>query len=140
MSHPSIVARLAPFALALGIVVAAPDVGSAQAPAQPAPAATSEVKDLPLTSAERQKYLGSYTIAIPDGSRLVLRIYEEDGKLMGKPEGDDDEPSRILYQGDHTFRPEANTAMLVSFTVVGDRATKLTVSREGMAMEGLRNP
>jgi hypothetical protein len=96
------------------------------------------VRDLPLSPEERQRYAGSYTISAPDGGRLVVRIYEEGGVLKGQPEGD--EPSRLLYQGDHTFRPELNPAMVVVFTVADNRATRFVLYNQGMTMEGVRNP
>lgn len=130
-------ARLAPYAAALALALVAPVAAAAQTPAAAPAGAQGDVKDLPLTATERQRYVGRYTIATPDGS-MVLRIYEEAGVLKGVPEGDDDGPSRLLYQGNHTFRPEANLSMALVFTVADDRATKFTLAREGATMEGVR--
>lgn len=134
------IARLSPLALALALALVVPALASAQAaPAAAAPTVTGgDVKNLPLTSEERQRYTGSYTFAGPDGGRMVIRVFDDQGVLKGQPEGD--ESSVIFYQGEHTFRPEANLEMVVVFTVVNNRATKMTIARQGMTMEGVRNP
>ena len=130
------IARLFPYAAALALALVAPLTATAQTPAAAPAAAQGDVKDLPLGAAERQRYVGRYTVTTPEGT-MVLRVYEEGEKLMGVPEGDP-EPSRLLYQGDHTFRPEMNVAMKIVFTVADDRATKFTLTREGMTMEAIR--
>jgi hypothetical protein len=86
---------------------------SAQTPAAPA--------EQPLTAEARARYVGDYEMQTPEGP-YVIRIYVEAEKLMAAP-GDSD-PSRLMYQGGETFRPEMAPDATVVFTVVDGKATK----------------
>ena len=57
---------------------------------------------------------------------------------MGQPAGQD--PSRLLYQGNHRFRPEADTDILLVFTLVDGLAQSLTLSEGGNTYPGTRKP
>jgi len=65
--------------------------------------AAATVKDLPLTAAQRQSFVGSYSVTLPLGGGSVVRIFEENGVLKALSEG---ETRRLLYQGDGVFRPD----------------------------------
>ena len=96
------------------------------------------VQDLPLTASERQRYIGIYSIKPPDPSSraMRLRIFEENGALMGQM--DENLPTRMLSQGNDAFRPEAAQVFVVSFNLENGRATAVSmVSPEGK-MNGVR--
>ena len=63
-------------------------------------------------------------------------FFEEHGALMGQI--NDNDPTRMLYQGGTVFRPEAATVFVVTFTVEGDRATRLSVLSPEGTMSGVR--
>ena len=129
--------RMLPYlaALAVALAFAAPAAAQQPAPA-PAPAAP-EMKDLPLTPEQRQGYVGSYSVATPDGA-MTFRIYEQTGALFGAP--GDDEPKRLLYQGENLFRPEGMPEFSLTFTMEGARAAKFVVKSPERTLEGVRVP
>jgi hypothetical protein len=94
------------------------------------------VKDLPLTAAERQAFVGSYSVTLPFGEQTALRIFEDNGVLKGQPE--DQEARRLLYQGDNVFQPEGTPDFVFTFVLEGGRATKFTVRRPDGVMHGIR--
>jgi hypothetical protein len=74
--------------------------------------AAATVKDLPLTAAQRQSFVGSYAVTLPlgeSGERDLLRIFEENGVLKAHSLRDQ-KALRLLYQGDSVFRPGAPSA------------------------------
>jgi D-alanyl-D-alanine carboxypeptidase len=92
------------------------------------------VQDLPLTPAERARYVGTYDLrpAVP----LEVRVFEQGDRLMAQGTGQPAFPLR--YQGDHTFDgPEASSIRMV-FTVEGERATMFTLSQGGGALPARR--
>jgi hypothetical protein len=133
---------IARYLLALLLVVIAPAIGTGQAPKRDTTTATAPVKDLPLSAAERQAFVGTYRTALPHGEERTLRIIEENGVLKGYTveEPSDKGPRRLLYQGDNTFRPEGIPDFLFVFIVENGRATKFTGRREDGVMEGVRVP
>jgi hypothetical protein len=131
--------RMLPYlaALSVALAFAAPVTAQQPAPA-PAPApATPEMKDLPLTPEQRQSYVANYSVTTPEGT-MVFRIYEEGGVLKGAPA--DDEPKRLLYQGDHVFQPEGLPGFSLTFTMEGARAAKFVVKSPEWTLEGVRMP
>lgn len=126
-------------ACVFAVIVARPAALKGQvAPNTPTASKPAAVRNLPLTAGERQRFIGVYTVAMPDpGQRpMSLRLFEEDGALMGQI--DDNVPTRLLYQGHNAFRPEQALSFLVTFTVENDQATNVSmVSPEG-TMAGVR--
>jgi len=98
-------------------------------------AAADTVKDLPLTAAQRQSFVGSYSVTLPLGGGSVVRIFEENGVLKALSEG---ETRRLLYQGDAVFRPEGLPDFVLTFVIEGGRATRFTGRRSEGVMEGVR--
>lgn len=105
----------------------------AQAPAAPA----AKPAEQPLTPEARARYVGDYEIPTPDGP-YAIRVYVEAEKLMAAPA--DGEPSRLMYQGGDTFRPEMAPDATVVFTVVDGKATKFlyTPPNADQGMEAVR--
>ncbi len=99
----------------------------------PAPA-----RDLPLSADERARYVGTYALALPNGARLPIRIFEEDGQLMAQAQGQG--AFRLLAQGDHVFAPSFDPSARLTFTVAEGRATRLALVQNGVRSEGDRVP
>ncbi len=102
------------------------------------PPSTDDIRDLPLTAEERQRYLGTYAVALPDPQQapLQLRIFEAEGELMGEFMGND--PTRMLHQGAHVFRPQAAVEFEATFLLSGDRATGISIESPAGPMKGER--
>jgi ketosteroid isomerase-like protein len=98
----------------------------------------ASAQDPPLSGAERQRFVGLYSVAAPgSGQRAAsLRVYEGDGALMGRINAND--PTRLLYQGNGAFRPEQAPTFLVTFTVENGRATRVSMRSPEGTMEGAR--
>jgi hypothetical protein len=99
--------------------------------------AADTVRDLPLTAAQRQSFVGSYSVTLPLGGGSVVRIFEENGVLKALSDG---ETRRLLYQGDAVFRPEGLPDFVLTFVIEGGRATRFTGRRQDGVMEGVRIP
>jgi hypothetical protein len=124
---------------AAALALAAPTRLAAQAQT-PAPAAATEtVKDLPLTAEQRQACVGTYEATGPDGQKVSMRVFEENGVLRGLPSNrDQSESRRLLYQGDNVFQPEGMPRFVMTFTIADGKATKFSFGREGQTFDALR--
>lgn len=118
------------------IAAAVPTPLAAQEPS--AALAESTVLDLPLSAARRRPYLGVYSIQTPDppAPALTLRVFERRDTLMGSI-GDND-PTRLLYQGDDVFRPAQAPAFVLTFTLRDGRAAGLSIDSPDGPMHGVR--
>jgi len=94
------------------------------------------VKDLALTAAQRQSFVGSYSVTLPMGGQDVLRIFEENG-LLKAYSSHENKTGRLLYQGDGVFRPEGSN-FVITFVFDGGRATGFTGHREDGVIQGTR--
>jgi hypothetical protein len=140
-----VLVSLTPCAMALMLALGLPARAAGQEPLRDTTAARPPVKDLPLTAAQRQAFVGTYFLTatagspLPPDASMSLRVFEENGVLMAK--GGDEGAGRLLYQGDNIFRPEgAPPDVVVSFVLEKGRATKLTVRKEDGVIEGVRVP
>jgi hypothetical protein len=128
--------NLIPVVFALALVFPA----GAAAQTQPGdPTHKGTPKDLPLTAAQRQAFVGSYAVTLPYGEPRSLRIFEENGMLKAQTE-EDPGSRRLLYQGDNIFHPEGMPQFAFTFVLEGGRATSFTVQREDGVMKGTRIP
>jgi len=123
----------ASIALALVFGLSAP--AAAQAKPADTTRAAATVKDLPLTAAERQSFVGIYSVKLPLGWGSVVRIFEENGVLKALSEG---ETRRLLYQGDGVFRFEGMPDLVLTFVLEGGRATRFTGRKPDGPVEGRR--
>lgn len=112
------------------LALALPGRLTAQAPA---------AKDLPLSPAERQVFVGTYHVTLPGGMETDFRVFEENGALEGTP-GNQDETRRLVYQGDNVFLVEGVPDFSLTFTVEHGRATKFILRKEDGSGEGIRVP
>jgi len=90
------------------------------------------VRDLPLTAAERARYVGSYAL----GS-MTLRVFEQGDVLMAQATGQG--ADRLRSQGQHSFVPTFDDAARVEFEVAGDRATGLILHQGGRVLRAARS-
>jgi len=100
------------------------------------PQAADTVRDLPLTAAQRQSFVGTYSVTLPRGGRDVLRVFEENG-LLKAHSSHENRTGRLLYQGDGTFRPEGSN-FVITFVFDSGRATRFTGHREDGVIKGTR--
>jgi len=89
------------------------------------------VRDVPLTAAERARYVGSYAL----GS-MTLRVFEQGDVLMAQATGQG--ADRLRSQGQHIFVPTFDDAVRVEFEVAGDRATGLILHQGGRVQRAAR--
>jgi len=100
--------------------------------------AADTVGALPLTAAQRQSFVGTYSVTLPMGGRDVLRIFEENG-LLKAHSSHENKTGRLLYQGDGAFRPEGSN-FVITFVFDAGRATGFTGQREDGVLRGARMP
>jgi Domain of unknown function (DUF4440) len=100
-------------------------------------AAQAAVKDLPLSAAERQRFIGVYAVTpSPAKPTMPLRVFERGDTLMGQLRNND--PTRLIYQGDNVFRPSASRNFTIEFTIAGGKATQLSIVSKDGTMRGVR--
>jgi D-alanyl-D-alanine-carboxypeptidase/D-alanyl-D-alanine-endopeptidase len=93
--------------------------------------------DLPLTPEQMALYEGTYTLQ--SGERTEeMRIVVRDGQLISQPAGQSGR--RLLYQGNHRFRPYQALEFLLTFTFENGRAEALTLTRGNQSYSGRRKP
>lgn len=131
----SAIARLV---LLLAAVLALPSGLSAQTAGKDTTAAATTA-DVPLTAAERQAIVGTYSVTLPQGDQTTLTITDVNGALMARP-GNQDETRRLIYRGNNAFTVEGAPDFRLVFTVENGRATRFAlVKGDGMG-EGVRAP
>jgi CubicO group peptidase (beta-lactamase class C family) len=91
----------------------------------------TEVRDLPLSAAERASYLGEYYAAC-----LSYGVVEEHEHLvLVLPRG---ERHELLYQGDGRFLARKSTDLQVTFELDDDRAMALILTERGVSLRAVR--
>lgn len=105
--------HIRPLAFLLSLIMTTPILLQAQ-----------EIKDLPLTAVEMQQFTRLYSITMQGSDQPVMhiRFFEADGNLMGQVNSND--PTRMLYQGDHILRPEAATDWKITCPLENNQATQ----------------
>ncbi|MEM6326883.1 MAG: nuclear transport factor 2 family protein [Bacteroidota bacterium] len=103
-----------------------------------AKAQDTEVLDLSLDAETRADVSGLFTVTPPDpgAPTMTLRLFEDGGVLKGTMNGN--EPTRMLYQGDYAFRPEAAPAFLITFVPAPDGSMRVTIQSPNGTLEGTR--
>ena len=126
---------------ALGLLLAAglPTVAAAQQQRHDTSAAGPAVRNLPLTEAQRQMYVGLYNVILPQGGETSFRVYEEKGELRAVP-GNQDQSRALVYQGDNVFLAGGDPQFALVFVVKNGRATNFSVHRADGVIEGYRAP
>ena len=103
----------------------------------PLVAPPARLVDLPTTAEERARLAGTYSLALPNGRTLNLRVFERDGKLLAQGDGQGEIPLR--YQGNSTFGASFDPSMRLTFAP-GTPAPKLTLLQGGAPIDGPRVP
>ncbi|MEM1057199.1 MAG: nuclear transport factor 2 family protein [Bacteroidota bacterium] len=98
----------------------------------------AEAVDLPLDAETRSEVIGLYTIAPPDPSapEMRLRLFEDENVLKGTM--NDNEPTRMLYQGEYAFRPEAAPVFLITLFPASDGTVRVVIESPDGTLEGTR--
>ena len=93
-------------------------------------------KDLPTTAEQRAKYVGRYALTRPDGSKVGVRIYDENDALMFQQDG---QPAgvKLASQGSDVFNGRGPGR--VAFDVVNGRTVGF-VAGSGRSLEAVRVP
>jgi len=94
-------------------------------------------KLLPISAAERARYVGVYALGQPGAAR-DFTIAEQGTELTAMLAGQS--PNALLYYGNHTFGASFDPAVRIVFEVADGRATKLTLLQGGRTTEALRKP
>ncbi|MDQ3606503.1 MAG: beta-lactamase family protein [Gemmatimonadota bacterium] len=93
--------------------------------------AAPEVKDLPLSAAEGERYAGTY-----DLGPMQIRVFVDGERVMAQGTG---QPAfRLLYQGNHEFRASFDERTRLVFEVSGERAESFTLYQGGATMPARR--
>ena len=92
-------------------------------------------KVVALAAADRAKYVGTYSVAFPNGAR-DLTVAEQGDQLTGQLAGQGAIP--LLHYGSHTFGASVDPSLRITFVVEGSRATKLVVVEGGGRFDGVR--
>lgn len=129
------------FASALCCALVPPPAGAtppAGQSAQPGPGAQVPAPlDLPLPAGQAARYVGTYPLTGPGSNKpMTLTLTEDDGLLVGRINQND--PTRMLYQGGDSFRPEDAPVFEVRFTLEDGRASRVDISSPGGPLSGPR--
>jgi CubicO group peptidase (beta-lactamase class C family) len=103
----------------------------------PLVAPPARLVDLPTTAEERARMVGTYSLALPNGRTLNLRVFERDGKLLAQGEGQGETPLR--YQGNSTFGASFDPSLRLTFAP-GTPAPRVTLLQGGATIDGPRVP
>ncbi|MEA2762924.1 MAG: hypothetical protein QOD47_2208 [Gemmatimonadaceae bacterium] len=90
---------------------------------------------VPLAAGDRQRFVGVYTLALPNGPR-DLTVAVQGDQLTAQLTGQG--PIQLLYLGDNTFGVGFDRNLRLIFTIQGERATKVTLVQGGGRFEGPR--
>jgi hypothetical protein len=93
--------------------------------------------EVTTTAEERAKYVGTYSMVQPDGTRRTVRVAEENGALVLQPEGQ--RPMRLVRYGDNTFGIAGQGGRIL-FDMSGDKVTGFQIDRGARPLEATRIP
>jgi CubicO group peptidase (beta-lactamase class C family) len=101
----------------------------------PLTASPPPLADRPTTAEERARFAGTYQLKLPNGQSLAFRVFERDGKLISRGEGQGEIP--LLYQGNSVFGASFDPSVRITFAS-GVPSPKLTLVQGGATMEAPR--
>jgi len=102
-------------------------------PAMPTQAAAPS-----LSTTDRDAMLGNYTLQLPGGQALPLKIFLDGTRLMSQAQGQD--AFELRYLGNYEFGVAFDPAVRLTFTMDAGKATKVTLLQSGAKIEGPRVP
>ena len=100
----------------------------------PAPTPPEAPKDIAISVQERARYVGSYELTRPDGSKNGVRVFEENGQLSFQPDGQ--RVGKMMSQGGDVFVVQG--AGRITFDVASGRATGFVMGAGGRPLEATR--
>ena len=89
-----------------------------------------------LGAAELARYAGQYALQLPNGSTLSMRIWVDGTRLMSQATGQG--PVVLIPYGHDVFGADFDPSVRMTFTVVGDHASKFSLSQGGATMTASR--
>jgi hypothetical protein len=129
-------ASLAATCAAALLLFAAPLAAQQATPsAAPSPRRDSLVAH-PLSTAEREKYVGDYDVGLPNGWIMATLIFVEDDQLMVQPEGEQKMPLR--YLGNDTFGLDFDPTLRLAFEVKDGKVVGGKLTQRGQRMNVFR--
>jgi D-alanyl-D-alanine carboxypeptidase len=91
---------------------------------------------VPLAAAEREKFVGDYDLALPDGRILPFKISIEGDEMMGQAEGQGKAP--LKYLGNDTFGADFDPTVRFIFTVKDGKVQSAKLHQRGAIMNVTR--
>jgi CubicO group peptidase (beta-lactamase class C family) len=101
-------------------------------------AAAAQASTPSLSQADRDAIVGTYTLQLPGGQALPIKFFVDGTRMMSQAEGQ--AANEIRYLGNYVFGVAFDPAVRLTFTVVGGKATKVTLLQNGATVEGPRAP
>jgi D-alanyl-D-alanine carboxypeptidase len=98
----------------------------------------AKVVGLPISVAERAKYLGTYDLKRADGGIFTVRLFEENDQLMTQAEGPGQGKIPLLYLGNDTFGASFDPSLRLTILLEGGVAKGARLEQRGNRMEGVR--
>ena len=95
---------------------------------------------VPLASADRAKYTGTYDLVRMGSAVLPLRVWVEGEDLVSQAEGPGQGKIPLRYFGNDTFGADFDPAMRLIFTIENDKAAKVRLLQGGGSIDGRRRP
>jgi CubicO group peptidase (beta-lactamase class C family) len=100
------------------------------------PSQFTVAKQVTLAAEERSKYVGTYVLTRPDGSKQNVRVVDENGQLSYQPDGQ--RAAAMTSQGNGVFM--AAGAGRVAFDVVNGRVVGFVFGGGARTLEAVRKP
>jgi D-alanyl-D-alanine carboxypeptidase len=91
-----------------------------------------------LSTADRDAIIGNYTLQLPSGQPVPIKVFLDGARLMAQAQGQG--ANEILYLGNYVFGAAFDPALRLTFTLEAGKATRVTLFQGGATMNGLRAP
>jgi CubicO group peptidase (beta-lactamase class C family) len=89
-----------------------------------------------LSAAELARYVGQYSLQLPTGAALPMRIWVDANRLMSQVTGQG--PVALIPYGHDVFGADFDPSVRLTFTLVGDHASKFTLLQSGGTLTAVR--
>lgn len=89
-----------------------------------------------LSATELARYAGQYGLQLPNGTSLPMRIWVDGSRLMSQATGQG--PIALIPYGHDVFGADFDSSVRLTFTVVGDHASKFTLHQGGGILTATR--
>ncbi|HEY2379226.1 MAG TPA: serine hydrolase domain-containing protein [Gemmatimonadaceae bacterium] len=89
-----------------------------------------------LSATELARYAGQYSLQLPNGATLPMRVWVDGNRLMSQATGQ--APIALIPYGHDVFGADFDSSVRMTFTLVGDHASKFTLLQSGVTMSAAR--